>query len=228
MNTTQKLVLDYHTQGLDDSQISSLTGYSKEWIRKTRNDLKLSAPTRKRKQENLQKMLELQNLKLTDKQIAKELGMDYRTISRYRSVLNIPAYMPENVYSCETDRIKGYMIRNTKFMAKRRNIEFNLHYTDIELPEHCPLLGIKLTFRSESNGNHSSHATLDRIDNTKGYIKGNIIVMSRLANAMKNCADFDQLVKFSDNIKLLINNYKMQDALGSITDIFPEINILKT
>jgi len=44
---------------------------------------------------------------------------------------------------------------------------------------------------------------------------------------MKNEADFDQLITFSQNITKLIDFYKNQGALVNITDIFPDI-ILKT
>ena len=68
--------------------------------------------------------------------------------------------------------------------------------------------------------NHRSSATVDRIDNSKGYIKGNVMVISRLANAMKNEASFEELEIFSKNIITLTDYYKNQGALGSITDIF--------
>jgi hypothetical protein len=68
--------------------------------------------------------------------------------------------------------------------------------------------------------------SIDRIDNTKGYIKGNVIVMSTLANAMKNKASFEQLKSFSTNILKLVNHVQNQGALGDITDIFPNIEKL--
>ena len=46
-----------------------------------------------------------------------------------------------------------------------------------------------------------------------------------MANAMKNSASFEELESFSKNILKLINHFKMQDALGSITDIFPNIKM---
>lgn len=167
------------------------------------------------------KLIEYSKLNLTDREIGIKLNLNHRTISYHRKRLNLPASMPEINYVSNSDRIKGYMIRNSKFMSKRRGIYFNLKYTDFELSEYCPILNVKLTFNKESSGNDPYHATLDRIDNNKGYIPGNVIVMSRLANSMKNSANFEQLELFSKNIMLLINNYKTQDALGSITDIFP-------
>lgn len=135
---------------------------------------------------------------------------------------NLKSKFPETTYLSESDRIKGYIIRNSKFMAKRRNIYFNLTYKDFEIPKYCPILGIELKYSNESNGNDFDHATLDRIDNSKGYIKGNVIVISRLANVMKNSATFEQLDTFCKNIPILINYYKTHGVLGSIKDAFGE------
>lgn len=143
-----------------------------------------------------------------------------RRLNELRSLYGLKCKMPENKYYNQYDRIRGYMIRNAKFMSGRRNIYFNLKYTDFEIPEYCPILNIKLTYMSESNGNDPSHATIDRIDNSIGYVKGNVIVISRLANSMKNCASFKEINLFCTNMKKLIDYYKNQGALGSITDVF--------
>lgn len=146
-------------------------------------------------------------------------GLQQR-VGEIRNYFNLPPKMHEEVYTSESDRIKGYMLRNTRSMAKRRGIPCSLHYSDFEIPKYCPILGIPLTYMRESSGNDPSHATIDRIDNSKGYQKGNIIVISRLANAMKNSANFDLLLKFCENMPKLIKHYKEQGTLGSITDIF--------
>lgn len=177
----------------------------------------------------LEELADLCKQGLTDLQMSKILNRKAKTITYHRGLLGLLASKPKRTYLNLPDKIKGYMIRNSKWSAKRRNHEFNLTIDDIQLPEYCPLLGIKLyyNFEKRTHFNSFNHASLDRIDNSKGYIKGNVIVISRLANAMKNEANFEQLLTFSDNIKQLINHYKNQGALGNITDLFPNI-ILKS
>jgi hypothetical protein len=138
-----------------------------------------------------------------------------------RNYLGLAPKQPENQYACAYDRIRGYIVRNSKFCAKRRGIEFNITYKDFELPKYCPILGLKLEYGAGNDGNAPQHATLDRIDNTKGYLPGNIMIISRLANAMKNEASFENLQQFINNYSLLINYVKMHGTLGNITDIFP-------
>lgn len=132
-----------------------------------------------------------------------------------------PKIREKKTYNNKYDRIKGYIIRNSKYMSKRRGIEFTVTMDDFELPELCPILGIKLEYGAGNDGNSPNHATLDRIDNTKGYIPGNIMVISRLANAMKNQANYEELENFIKNYSLLLNYVKEHGTLGNVTDIFP-------
>lgn len=138
-----------------------------------------------------------------------------------RNLFDLPPKMPENNYNSEYDRIRGYIIRNSKYCAKRRGIHFDLKYTDFELPEYCPIIGIKIEYGAGSDGNASNHASLDRIDNTKGYIPGNVMIVSKLANTMKNEASFEQLQSFVTNYTYLLNYINEHGTLGNITDIFP-------
>jgi hypothetical protein len=93
---------------------------------------------------------------------------------------------------------------DAKLRAAKKGLEFNIELSDIVIPNVCPILDIKL----EHNVKHSKEnsPSIDRIDNTKGYIKGNIQVISTLANNMKNSATFEQLHKFADWVKLTVPN----------------------
>ena len=81
--------------------------------------------------------------------------------------------------------------------AKKKNLPFDLKVEDIIIPEVCPILGIKLTRKFGSHGGSESSASLDRIVPEKGYVKGNVRVVSLLANNMKSNATEEQLFMFA-------------------------------
>lgn len=77
-----------------------------------------------------------------------------------------------------------YLLTKAKSRAKEVGLEFNLELSDIEVPEFCPILGIPI---SQFNGRFAPNTlSLDRIDNTKGYVKGNVAVISLKANKYKS------------------------------------------
>jgi hypothetical protein len=88
-----------------------------------------------------------------------------------------------------------------RYRAKRKGIEFNLEVSDIVIPKLCPVLKIPLVKNSSQGGPRASSPSLDRIDNTKGYIKGNVQIISHKANTMKHCADNNELILFANWIK---------------------------
>lgn len=63
------------------------------------------------------------------------------------------------------------------------------------ISDTCPVLGIKLEVGGDSWQNSPS---LDRIDNTKGYVKGNVIMVSHLVNTIKNKATPSQIKKVAN------------------------------
>jgi hypothetical protein len=73
-----------------------------------------------------------------------------------------------------------------KHRANRKGLEFNIEISDIIIPEFCPILNIKLEVNTGTAGPKYSSPTLDRRDNTLGYIKGNIAVISHKANGCKS------------------------------------------
>lgn len=74
------------------------------------------------------------------------------------------------------------MLSSARSRAKSKNLDFNIALSDIELPEVCPLLGIPLSINAS---NKDFAYSLDRIDSSKGYIKGNVWVISDRANRLK-------------------------------------------
>lgn len=61
----------------------------------------------------------------------------------------------------------------------------------LKVPTHCPILGIKLQPGSLKQQDNSP--SLDRIDSTKGYVKGNVEVISFRANMVKGSSSIEEL-----------------------------------
>lgn len=69
------------------------------------------------------------------------------------------------------------------------------------LPTHCPVLGVKLAYgpgRGRKLYENGTAASLDRIHNHLGYVKGNVIVISLRANLLKGQATVEELRKIAD------------------------------
>jgi len=81
------------------------------------------------------------------------------------------------------------LINSLKRSAERRGLDFNLNKEDIIIPNKCPILNIPLKFGSPKYNSPS----IDRFDNSKGYTKDNIRVISYRANVLKNDATLEEM-----------------------------------
>ena len=90
-------------------------------------------------------------------------------------------------------------ISRMKKRAEKKNVPFNLTVAYIRsiYPEDgiCPVLGVKMT-RGEA-ASHNYSPSVDRIKPELGYVKGNVVYMSNLANKMKQNATDEQLRAFA-------------------------------
>ena len=90
-----------------------------------------------------------------------------------------------------------FMWKQARHRAKwdYNDMEFSIEVEDIIIPERCPYFDVPF-IPLDKNWGYS----LDRIDSSKGYIKGNIQVISYRANTMKNNATTEELVKFAEGV----------------------------
>lgn len=87
--------------------------------------------------------------------------------------------------------------------AYSKGLEHTIKISDIPLPKFCIYLGIELDYTAPSkraSGRIWNGPNIDRIDPTKGYILGNIQVISDLANRMKTNATVEQLIAFAEGV----------------------------
>ena len=109
---------------------------------------------------------------------------------------------------------RSKMLNSARQRAKMKGLEFDLTIEDVVIPEYCPVLGIKLeatvgTGRRNLDELESS-PSIDRVDNTRGYTKDNIMVISLRANNLKKDATLQELkdlVRYLEDFGISATNH---------------------
>lgn len=73
-----------------------------------------------------------------------------------------------------------------KYSTKKAQVgkAWKLEFSDIQWNTHCPIFGIELNYFAETRQENSP--SFDRIDPNKGYVPGNVQIVSWRANRIKN------------------------------------------
>ena len=103
-------------------------------------------------------------------------------------------------------RSELYAVMREKFRNKKANASsaghtWTIEFGDLEFPEVCPVLGIELDYFAD--GRKENSPSFDRLDSSKGYVKGNVIIMAWRANRIKNdgtAEEHRRIYEFMKNI----------------------------
>lgn len=94
--------------------------------------------------------------------------------------------------------VKKYLLKGAKMRAKKSGLLFEITASDFEVPFTCPLLGyILIPSRGLIAPNSPS---LDRKDPRKGYVRGNVWVISYRANMAKSNLTLEELQMLVANL----------------------------
>lgn len=104
-----------------------------------------------------------------------------KRVTRFGGDYTIEEFNADPVRKAQRKRLQ--MKRENAF---RKAIPFDIEYPDIQWPTHCPVLGLELDYSSPAGRRVEHSASFDRIDPSKGYLKGNVRVISWRANRIKN------------------------------------------
>lgn len=100
------------------------------------------------------------------------------------------AYKSSELAKTTTERS---LFRSAKHRAKKQGIPFDLTLDDIVIPDTCPLLGTPLVAKVGNGERYDNLPSLDKKIPSKGYVKGNVWVVSWRANRIKNDATVNEL-----------------------------------
>jgi hypothetical protein len=96
--------------------------------------------------------------------------------------------------------LKRYLCKGAKSRCKKNGLLFDITERDFEIPFTCPLLGYVLI---PSRGLIAPNSpSLDRKDPRKGYVRGNVWVISYRANAAKSNLTLEELQMLVTNLAL--------------------------
>lgn len=87
------------------------------------------------------------------------------------------------------------MQASSRKRASKKGWDYDLttKYIESLMSETCPIMGKALEYGGAKS---QFSASLDRIDSSKGYVVGNVWIISSLANTMKSNATIEQLKVF--------------------------------
>lgn len=91
------------------------------------------------------------------------------------------------------------LMLSTKSSASKRKLSHTISEEDLVIPETCPILKISLKL----HGREPNSISVDRIYNDKGYVPGNVQIISNRANKLKNngtLEEFRKIVKYLEGL----------------------------
>lgn len=100
----------------------------------------------------------------------------------------------ERLKARQKEKYRTNTVRHLLYAAKQRSekfgFPFDINESDLVIPEKCPILGIPLEIGGRFKANSPS---IDKIVPEKGYVKGNVAIMSFRANQIKGTATLTEL-----------------------------------
>ena len=136
-----------------------------------------------------------------DKDISRyEISKGYRTrvcrecrqIGKNKNMSQSPYAYINNLYAQLSHR-------------RKKTHEFNITKEDLhklydKQKGICMYSGIEMKHLKDGTGYHLDNISIDRIDNTKGYVKGNIALVCLAVNMMKYTLELDELIDWCKKI----------------------------
>ncbi len=164
--------------------------YMRGW--KKRNKEKVNAINRAVKEKNPEKYKTIN--RVSARKMRAEDPVRFRDINKkYREAH--PELCKERTLAWLEKHPGYFMLKNAFHRAKVKGLPFDITLDDIVVPEVCPVLGIKIAnYKGMGRGGFKDDApSLDKIIPSKGYVKGNVRVISNRANAIKRDASLAEL-----------------------------------
>ena len=135
-------------------------------------------------------------------QILKKLNIDKTLIGKKKQTVDKEAKWKlkwGNKNGSAIYHEQRHKFRMKKANCVRNGVKWNIEFGEIDWPTHCPMLGNELDYFNI--GHKDKWPTFDKIVPSKGYVKGNVQIISWRANRIKNDATPAELLKIAEYMK---------------------------
>lgn len=105
-------------------------------------------------------------------------------------------------YATLGEGYRKFMWYNARLRAKKKGLPFNITPDDIVIPETCPVFGFRLE-AGKGKGPTDTSPSIDRINPSLGYVRGNIQIISHKANKIKSSYTSEDILKVATYLKVL-------------------------
>jgi hypothetical protein len=132
-------------------------------------------------------------LKITHKNNDRNRGANH--YKAQKAIQSCGEWIPStSPWAVRVTRIVSFAKKNNIKVGFKSISEFAQYARDIA-PERCPVFGFKMI--TGTRYDHRKSPSIDKIIPSKGYVRGNIQIISMMANAMKQNATPKQLKQFA-------------------------------
>lgn len=149
----------------------------------------VSSPVSRQRIKQLTKKYNIDSFEIRRKQNEKELND--KMFKKWGPKWDNKEHRKSLIYQTMREKF-----RKKKANATKNGVEFTIDFGELEFPTHCPILGTELDYFAENRAENT--VSFDRIDSNKGYISGNVVVISWRANRIKNDGTADEHQKIAD------------------------------
>lgn len=173
--------------------------YQRMW--KKKNKEKVNAINRAVKAKNPDKYKEINRRSAAKRRIERPELKEYAracSSARYKAD---PEARQREVLAWVDQHPGYYLLKNAQYRARNNNLPFDITLADIVIPEFCPVLGIKIVPGRRRKGFLDASPSIDKIVPSKGYVRGNICVISGRANRLKSDGTAAEMRAIADYIE---------------------------
>lgn len=165
------------------------------------NRQRMYSKTPKAKQKAKAKYEKQKEMGLRKKYDADQYQRDKASGKRQEYLEKNKEKLQEYEVNRHVEKLDQRLWQGAKSRAEKKGLAFNLEVSDIKIPNLCPVLKIPMYSGAGQGGIHDGSPTLDRKVPHLGYTKGNVLVISSLANRIKQNATSAQVRQVADYIE---------------------------